>query len=170
VNFQDLTLGSHSVPEKWELALRSASPVAQWPVKEHVGEPDFIEVVAATNPDNSCHGNVRFHADLLGQLVDYWAHEYTEVIITNEALLQLPAAERLLAIMEMIWEHDLAGLDLHLQVWPTHPTSLSCFGSRARSRPAGFESAAGDCCSLHRRTDPKPDDELQRPTHDQAAA
>jgi len=67
----------------------------------------------STNPDNSCHGNVRFHADLLGQLVVYWAHEYTEVIITNEALFQLPAAERLLAIMEMSWEHDLAGLDLH---------------------------------------------------------
>ena len=56
-------------------------------------------------------------ADLLSQLLDYWAHEYTEVVTTNEALLQLPAAERLLAVMEMIWEHDLAGLDLHFHVW-----------------------------------------------------
>ena len=56
-------------------------------------------------------------ADLLDQLLDYWAHEYTEVVTSNEALLQLPAAERLLAVMEMIWEHNLAGLDLHFHVW-----------------------------------------------------
>lgn len=56
-------------------------------------------------------------ADLLDQLLDYWAHEYTEVVTTNEALLQLPAAERLLATMEMVWEHDLGALDLHFHVW-----------------------------------------------------
>ena len=56
-------------------------------------------------------------ADLLDQLLDYWAHEYTEVVTSNESLQQLPAAERLLATMEMIWEHDLAGLDLHFHVW-----------------------------------------------------
>ena len=56
-------------------------------------------------------------ADLLDQLLDYWAHEYTEVVTTNESLQTLPAAERLLAVMEMVWEHDLAGLDLHFHVW-----------------------------------------------------
>ena len=56
-------------------------------------------------------------ADLLGQLLDYWTHEYTEVITTNVAILELPATERLLTIMEMIDEHGLAGLDLHFHVW-----------------------------------------------------
>ena len=56
-------------------------------------------------------------ADLLLQLLDYWSDEYTGVIINNVTVLELPAAERLLAIMEMIEEHDLAGLDLHFHVW-----------------------------------------------------
>jgi len=56
-------------------------------------------------------------ADLLLQLLDYWSDEYTGVITNNVAVLELPAAERLLAIMEMIEEHDLAGLDLHFHVW-----------------------------------------------------
>ena len=56
-------------------------------------------------------------AELLDQLLDYWSDEYTGVIINNVTVLELPAAERLLAIMEMIEEHDLAGLDLHFHVW-----------------------------------------------------
>ncbi len=56
-------------------------------------------------------------ADLLDQLLNYWSHEYTEVVTTNDSLQTLPAAERLLAVMEMIWEHDLAGLDLHFHLW-----------------------------------------------------
>jgi AcrR family transcriptional regulator len=56
-------------------------------------------------------------AELLDQLLDYWSDEYTGVIINNVTVLELPAAERLLTIMEMIEEHDLAGLDLHFHVW-----------------------------------------------------
>ena len=56
-------------------------------------------------------------AELLDQLLDYWSDEYTGVITNNVAVLELPAAERLLTIMEMIEEHDLAGLDLHFHVW-----------------------------------------------------
>ena len=56
-------------------------------------------------------------AELLVQLLDYWSDEYTGVITNNVAVLELPAAERLLTIMEMIEEHDLAGLDLHFHVW-----------------------------------------------------
>jgi AcrR family transcriptional regulator len=56
-------------------------------------------------------------ADLLLQFIDYWSDEYTGVITNNVAVLELPAAERLLTIMEMIEEHDLAGLDLHFHVW-----------------------------------------------------
>jgi AcrR family transcriptional regulator len=55
--------------------------------------------------------------DLLDSLLDYWAHEYTEVVTSNEALLQLTAAERLLAVMAMVEEHELGQLDLHFHVW-----------------------------------------------------
>ena len=34
--------------------------------------------------------------DLLNQVLNYWAHEYTEVVTENEALLSLPPGERLL--------------------------------------------------------------------------
>ena len=56
-------------------------------------------------------------ADLLRQLLDFWAHEYTEVITQNNALAAMPAKERMLTTMRMIHDHDLAGLDVHFHVW-----------------------------------------------------
>ncbi|MEP5763539.1 MAG: TetR/AcrR family transcriptional regulator [Halieaceae bacterium] len=55
--------------------------------------------------------------DLLNQVLDYWAHEYTEVITENTQLLSLEPRERLLAAMQMVYDHKLASLDLHFHVW-----------------------------------------------------
>ena len=55
--------------------------------------------------------------DLLNQVLNYWAHEYTEVVTENEALLSLPPRERLLNTMEMIYDHDLPSLDLPFRTW-----------------------------------------------------
>ena len=98
---------------------------AEWLAKAlelfvHEGEPGVRVEVLARELDVAKAGfywHFKDRADLLRQLLDYWAHEYTEVVTTNEALLEIPAAERLLKVMEMIGEHNLAGLDVHFHVW-----------------------------------------------------
>jgi AcrR family transcriptional regulator len=84
------------------------------------GEPGVRVEVLARELDVAKAGfywHFKDRADLLHQVLEYWAHEYTEVITANEALLEIPAAERLLTVMEMICEHNLAGLDVHFHVW-----------------------------------------------------
>jgi AcrR family transcriptional regulator len=98
---------------------------AEWLAKAlqmfvHEGEPGVRVEVLARELDVAKAGfywHFKDRADLLRQVLEYWAHEYTEVITANEALLEIPAAERLLTVMEMICEHNLAGLDLHFHVW-----------------------------------------------------
>jgi len=54
---------------------------------------------------------------LLKELLAYWSHEYTEVIAGNPKVRSLPADQRLLAALELIYEHRLAGMDVHFQAW-----------------------------------------------------
>lgn len=56
-------------------------------------------------------------ADLLRQMLDYWAHEYTEVATENPELLRASPEERLRLTMHMILEHDLGGLDTSMRAW-----------------------------------------------------
>jgi len=58
--------------------------------------------------------------DLLQQVLDYWAHEYTAVISENPQILELAPDQRLLRTMEMILEHDLAKYDLAIRGWAAH--------------------------------------------------
>ena len=46
--------------------------------------------------------------DLRKQMVDYWAHEYTEVLSENPEMLKGTARERLERTMLMILDNDLA--------------------------------------------------------------
>ena len=62
-----------------------------------------------------CHFKDR--DDLLGHILDYWAHEYTEVITENKMLQHLPARERLLLCMVMVFEQDLAEYDSAVDMW-----------------------------------------------------
>ena len=94
----------------------------------HEGEPGVRVEVLARELDVAKAGfywHFKDRADLLLQLLEYWAHEYTEVVTANEALLEIPAAERLLTVMEMICEHNLAGLDVHFHVWARKDTAVA---------------------------------------------
>ena len=62
-----------------------------------------------------CHFKDR--EDLLDNILDYWAHEYTEVITENVMLKHLPARERLLLLMAMVYEQDLAEFDAAIDMW-----------------------------------------------------
>lgn len=55
--------------------------------------------------------------DLLDHLLNYWAHEYTEVVTSNPEVVKLPAKERVLTIMNMVQSHDLARYDVHFRAW-----------------------------------------------------
>jgi AcrR family transcriptional regulator len=62
-----------------------------------------------------CHFKDR--DDLLNHILDYWAHEYTEVITENPMLQHLPARERLLLLMTMVYEQNLTEFDAAMDMW-----------------------------------------------------
>jgi AcrR family transcriptional regulator len=55
--------------------------------------------------------------DLLHELLDYWVHELTEVVTTNEALLALKPKRRLFSTAEMVLEHELGRYDMAFRQW-----------------------------------------------------
>lgn len=63
--------------------------------------------------------------DLLRQLLDYWAYEYTSVVIQNQKLLQADPKARLNQIASMIRKHDLAKFDLSFCAWAAHDQKVA---------------------------------------------
>jgi AcrR family transcriptional regulator len=59
----------------------------------------------------------RDRAHLLEEMLDFWTHEYTEIVTANPELTALPPEKRLLAATNMIAEHDLARYDLPFRAW-----------------------------------------------------
>jgi AcrR family transcriptional regulator len=55
--------------------------------------------------------------DLRNQLLDYWAHEYTEILSENQELRSLDPRARLTRVAELVLEHDLSGYDHSLRSW-----------------------------------------------------
>jgi AcrR family transcriptional regulator len=64
-------------------------------------------------------------ADVLKQLLDFWAHEYTEVVTENTLLQELPPREKLFVTMQMIHDDNLAGMDMHFHVWAMKDTQVA---------------------------------------------
>ena len=58
--------------------------------------------------------------DLLQQLLEYWEHEFTEVVSENLELRRLGPRERLTRVAELVLEHDLSGFDLSFRAWAAH--------------------------------------------------
>jgi len=60
-------------------------------------------------------------SDLLLNLLEYWKHEYTEVVIDgggHEA--DLPPQDRLLHVMKMIEQYDLDRYEVPVRAWADH--------------------------------------------------
>lgn len=55
--------------------------------------------------------------DLLLHLLDYWAHEFTEVVSDNPEIQKLGPRQRLQTTMEMILDLDLTEYDLSMRAW-----------------------------------------------------
>ncbi len=58
--------------------------------------------------------------DLFMQMLEYWAHEYTEVLSENPELRMVEPRKRLHRIAELVLEHDLSGYDLAFLAWAEH--------------------------------------------------
>jgi len=63
--------------------------------------------------------------DLFMQLLDYWAHEYTEVLTENVELRALDPRARIHRVAEMVLDHELAALDLSFWAWAAHDADVS---------------------------------------------
>jgi AcrR family transcriptional regulator len=55
--------------------------------------------------------------DLRGQMVDYWAHEFTEVVTANPSMSEGSPRERLEQTMLMILDHDLTRYEVPMRAW-----------------------------------------------------
>lgn len=55
--------------------------------------------------------------DFLQKLIDYWAHEYTAVVVKNPLLAMTPPRERLLMIATLVFEQNLTEFDAAMHVW-----------------------------------------------------
>ena len=58
--------------------------------------------------------------DLLGQLLDYWTHELTQVATSNPEILTLKPKGRLLRTAEMIIDDDLTSYEIPIRQWALH--------------------------------------------------
>ena len=59
----------------------------------------------------------RDRADLLEHMLAYWSHEFTGVVAADPEIMNMPPAERLLAIMQMVDKYDLTRYDVHFRAW-----------------------------------------------------
>lgn len=59
--------------------------------------------------------------DLLNNLLEYWKHEYTEVVVDGRSIPQnLPADERLLQVAKMVEDYDLDRFEVPVRAWADH--------------------------------------------------
>lgn len=66
--------------------------------------------------------------DLLNHMLDYWAHEYTEVVTENAALTEGPALQRLENIMRMVRDFQLNRFEAAVFIWSqTDPAARETF-------------------------------------------
>lgn len=63
--------------------------------------------------------------DLRKQIIDYWAHEYTEVITSNPEFRKGTPRQRLRRIMEMIADAELTRYDLDMKMWSRADPSIA---------------------------------------------
>ena len=55
--------------------------------------------------------------DLLNQILEYWAIQYTEIITKDSELMNLPAKVRLQLSTRMVFELNLAEYDAAIDIW-----------------------------------------------------
>lgn len=67
----------------------------------------------------------RDRRDLEMQLLQYWAHEFTEVLSENVELGMLEPGTRLSRVAQLVTEHDLSRYDLAFFAWAEHDEEVA---------------------------------------------
>jgi AcrR family transcriptional regulator len=76
--------------------------------------------------------------DLLNQLLDYWAYEYTEVVIQFQELQAVPPEARLNQIASMIRKHNLTKFDLSMRAWAEQDSNVAKAVTRVYQQRLGY--------------------------------
>ena len=63
--------------------------------------------------------------DLELQLLEFWAHEYTEVVTGNPELALVEPRKRLARVGELVLEYDLSQYDLAFFAWAEHDPEVA---------------------------------------------
>ena len=80
----------------------------------------------------------RERRDLLSQVLDYWAYEYTEVVTQNQELNRVDPKSRLNLIASMIREHNLPKFDLSIRAWAAHDEMAAEMMAKVYRKRLGF--------------------------------
>ena len=64
-------------------------------------------------------------ADLLDTMIDYWTHEFTEVVTSNPVIWDLPAEERLLEIFYLVDKHNLEKFESPMRAWAANDPDVA---------------------------------------------
>ena len=67
----------------------------------------------------------RDRKDLLNHLLDYWAYEFTGVVIHYQELQKLTPENRLYQIANMIRKHNLTKFDLSMRAWAENDANVA---------------------------------------------
>ena len=68
--------------------------------------------------------------ELLAAMLDYWTRELTESVTRNPKILSMPATDRLLAIANMVVDHDLGRYDEAIRQWAREDPSVERLARR----------------------------------------
>lgn len=76
--------------------------------------------------------------DLLNHLLDYWAYEYTEVVIQYQDSQEVTPETRLNQIASMTRKHNLAKFDLSMRAWAEHDAKAAKAMTRVYQQRLGY--------------------------------
>jgi AcrR family transcriptional regulator len=80
----------------------------------------------------------RDRRELLSQVLDYWAYEFTEVVIQYQELLNVDPESRLDQISSMIRKHNLTKFDLSIRAWAEHDEMAAKMVSQVYQSRLGY--------------------------------
>ena len=80
----------------------------------------------------------RDRRELLSQVLEHWAYEYTEVVIQYQELLDTDPESRLDQISSMIRKHHLTKFDLSIRAWAEHDEMAAETVAQVYQKRLGF--------------------------------
>jgi AcrR family transcriptional regulator len=112
----------------------------------HEQGPEGLNIQALSRRLNISKTSFYWHfkdkAELVNSLIDFWSHEFTEIITKNVKLQNCPPRQRLARAMEIIDEFDLGNYDLSFRIWAlTEPRAAKAVRDANRLR-LGFATNA----------------------------